>query len=198
MGLPAKAGLMWIDCNEKCPDKRWQATAMARQHVMLDYLAKESHVAKPSQTGRRRYASVSDKAHFATRRHPSRKRLAAYCRNPQAAIILDRDQLIYQAAWWHHYQAYGVKQGNWISSCRHACNTNFWQLAQSDETVREIFLSFAAAKEAAVRLCSTASQDSAAPHARTYLKHRISAMQLVNKDLTGNLIIVQSNALKHR
>ena len=211
-------GLMWVDCNEQKPEKRWEAAALARQHVMLRYLAKQSATtAKPP--GKHQvstHSSESDilpyEADAQTRLKTSRQRKGTTgsrartkpgrlqpCTNfsaenglplalpsaPVAALTFEKDRIVYQAAWWHCYRPDVTRKGDWIGSCRHAWNVGFWEFAKTDDTLREIFLSFAAAKEAAVRLSCGSDPDTIKLHSRAYLNHKGKAIQLVSKDIQG-------------
>ncbi|KXT08987.1 hypothetical protein AC579_69 [Pseudocercospora musae] len=64
--------------------------------------------------------------------------------------------------------------GYWIAECRTTWSQGFWEFAKEDTTLREIFMCFAAAKEAAVR---------DAAESKFYFAHKGRAMQLIRNDL---------------
>lgn len=73
---------------------------------------------------------------------------------PRSALIRYDEQVIYQAAWYHRLlpdPRESRYHASWWNQCKLEWNQSFWELAQSDETLREVFLSFAAAKKAAMQ-----------------------------------------------
>lgn len=91
------------------------------------------------------------------------------------SLLIPEDNAIYQAAWWHSLNICQTEQRNgWIDVCRNQWGQGFWEFAKEDGTLREIFLSYAAAKEAAVKSLSDS---------RAYFVHKGRAMRLVAKDL---------------
>lgn len=73
---------------------------------------------------------------------------------PRNALIRKDEQVVYQAAWYHRLLP-DVQESrynaSWWNQCKLEWNRSFWELAQSDQTLLEVFLSFAAAKESAVQ-----------------------------------------------
>lgn len=200
------ADLLWIDCNEPKSAKRYEVAAAARQHVMLNYLAKQQPIysLKPHGDDRKQLQGSpaeqddqvdEDKEGPTTARRPQRhsnalkgkgsrvKRsmpLSNQTKIPLAssinpALILAKDKEIYQAAWWHSLNICQTTQRNgWIDVCRSQWGQGFWEFARGDGTLREIFLSYAAAKEASVKSLSDS---------RAYFIHKGRAMRLVAEDL---------------
>lgn len=100
--------------------------------------------------------------------------------SPRKALVSDGDYVIYQSAWWHQhgrpsrqqFQPYG-----WQQKCKDDWNVGFWQAAQSDRTLLEVFKCFATAKETAVR----GLLDN-----HMYHHHKGKAIALVSKDINSN------------
>ncbi|KAK4496539.1 hypothetical protein PRZ48_012519 [Zasmidium cellare] len=193
--------LLWIDCNETQPAKRHEAAAAARQHVMLNYIAKQNPE-YPTKAGHADGRDEDDDEGAVDSRTPPRKPspkgrpshalkgkgtrikrgipLSNATKIPltttiKPALLIPEDNEMYQAAWWHSLNLCQTDQRNgWIDICRQQWGQGFWEFAKEDGTLREIFLSYAAAKEASVKSLADS---------REYFVHKGRAMRLVAKDL---------------
>jgi hypothetical protein len=58
-------------------------------------------------------------------------------------------------------------------------NAGFWEHARQDETLLEVFMAYAAAKEAAVKRL---------PDAPAYYRHKGKALTLLSEDVDGNYL----------
>lgn len=97
---------------------------------------------------------------------------------PRKALIRQKDQVVYQAAWYHSLLPDSRQTSYWTgwrNQCKMDWNRSFWQMAQHDDTLLEMFLSFAAAKESAVKGAKTS---------RGYYLHKGRALTLIRRDIT--------------
>lgn len=196
--------LLWIDCNETQSAKRHEVAAAARQHVMLNYIAKqqpEGPTTARDADGKQASSEDEDddeEDDNPAPRKPSPKRQPSNALkgkgtrikrgNPlsnstkipltttlKPALLIPEEKEMYQAAWWHSLNLCQTDQRNgWIDVCRSQWGQGFWEFAKEDGTLREIFLSYAAAKEASVKSLADS---------REYFVHKGRAMRLVAKDL---------------
>lgn len=106
---------------------------------------------------------------------PRNRNIHSIVTRPRNALVKKDDQIIYQAAWYHrllpdsqqsHYYT------SWWNQCKLEWNRSFWELAQNDETLLEVFLSFAAAKKAAIK---------GAKSSQGYYLHKGKALTLVRR-----------------
>jgi hypothetical protein len=103
-----------------------------------------------------------------------------YCADPVQTLINPEDRTVAQAAYWHSYSPdrYPTKgfDRNWTHRYKGLCSAAFWGSAQEDATLLQTFVTYAAAKEIAVR----GGNDN-----RAYLVHKSRALQMISADVQG-------------
>lgn len=150
--------------------------SIPKQHVMLDFLDKKARYRQPSTLARRK--SAQHDAARAKRALLSR----LICPEPAPALVCHKDQLVYRAAWWHSYTLPQLLEGtfndvpDWQLECKRVWRVGFWEVARLDETLLELFLSLAAAKEAAVKRLKDAP---------AYYRHKGKALEMLSEDVNG-------------
>lgn len=149
-----------------------------KQHVMLDFLDKKARHHQSNTLARRRPPQ-----HDAARaKRVLLNRLI--CPEPTPALVCHKDQLVYRAAWWHSYTLPHFLEEkfkdvpDWQLECKRVWRIGFWEAARLDETLLELFLSLAAAKEAAVKRLKDAP---------AYYRHKGKALEMLSEDINGTL-----------
>ena len=96
---------------------------------------------------------------------------------PREALVREDDRVVHQAAWYHAISPdFGDPpcRPNWRNHCKIAWNKAFWEIARSDGTLLEMFIAFAAAKEAAMKRADSS---------RAYYHHKGKALSLIGHDI---------------
>jgi hypothetical protein len=171
--------LLWIGYEGSTGKHPSQLRSALRQHVMLNFFAQKA---------------PQDQREIATCRRPlprentnsADRGLLEWlaCPKPTPALVRDRDQLVFRAAWWHCYTDPRLSEPitdvpGWQQDCKRTWNAGFWQLARLDETLLEVFMGFAAAKEAVIKCL---------PDAPAYYRHKGKALTLLAKDIESKSI----------
>jgi hypothetical protein len=174
-----QGNFLWIEyegSTGKCPS---QLRSAQRQHVMLNFFAqKDPRDQRKTATCRgplpREITDSADRDLFE----------GLSCPEPTPALVCARDQLVFRAAWWHCYTDPRLSEPStdvpdWQQDCKRMWNAGFWQLARLDETLLEVFMGFAAAKEAVIKCL---------PDAPAYYRHKGKALTLLAKDIDSKSI----------
>jgi hypothetical protein len=171
--------LLWIEYDGSAKPQSHETRSALKQHVMLNFLDKKAPNAQDKALARR-------KSPLPQERILNARRLLKplICPQPQPALICHEDQLVYRAAWWHtyvhpDYATIPSHVPNWQNDCRQRWNAGFWELARLDETLLEVFMTYAAAKEAAVKRLHDAP---------AYYRHRGKAITLISEDVDGRYL----------
>ena len=174
----SRENLPWIEYEGSTGRYTHQLRSTLRQHVMLNFFAQRA---------------LHDRSKIATRERavPSENTVSAdldllerlACPKPTPALIRDQDQLVYRAAWWHCYTDPGLSTPfadvpDWQQDCKRTWNAAFWQMSKQDEALLEVFMGFAAAKEAAIKCL---------PDAPAYYRHKGRALTLLAKDINSKV-----------
>jgi hypothetical protein len=170
----SQGDLLWLTCDGPAGQYSSKLRSAVKQHVMLNFFDKRFPQAQDNTLVQRK--SSSRKNAVSTKRIPVGP---LPCPQPVPALVRDEDQLVYRAAWWHCYvhpdfSAPRLDTPNWQQDGKRKWHAGFWELARLDETVLQLFMSFAAAKEAVVRHL---------PDAPAHWYHRGKALRLVAEDI---------------
>lgn len=170
--------LLWITYDGSTRQHPHELRSALKQHVMLNFLDKKGPEDQRKILSRRK--STPRKDAVVVRRF-SLERLA--CPHPTPALVSHEDQIVYRAAWWHCYvhPEFSTTPKNvptWQEDFKRMWNAGFWEAARQDQTLLEVFISFAAAKEAAVKCL---------PDAPAYYRHRGKALVLIAEDVNSEL-----------
>jgi hypothetical protein len=98
-----------------------------------------------------------------------------------ASVEHQQYTMLSYALYWHSYRnptPTVTRSKNWIWQYKDLCSEAFWSYAQKDRTLLQIFIAFAAAKEATVRN----RQES-----RLYLIQKSMTLAMLMKDIQGKL-----------
>lgn len=169
----SQKSLLWIEydgSNGKQPHKLRSAM---KQHVMLDFIDKKAQ--DKSLTRRKSPPHDANRA-----KRAQLQRLV--CPEPSPALVCHEDQLVYRAAWWHNYALPSPPSGKlnnvpeWHRQSKREWRAGLWEMARLDATFLEVFLTLAAAKEAAVKRLADAP---------AYYRHKGKALRLLSEDISG-------------
>jgi hypothetical protein len=174
-----QGNLLWITYDGSTAQRPRELRSALKQHVMLNFIDKKAHEDQGRNLARRRSPSHEDAISV---RRKSLEPLA--CPQPTSALVCHEDQLVYRAAWWHCYvhPDFLTAQADvprWRLDNKQMLNAGFWEVARQDQTLLEVFMSFAAAKEAAVKSLLDAP---------AYYRHRGKALKLLADDVNGRSI----------
>jgi len=167
--------LLWIEYDGSAKASSHETRSALKQHVMLNFLDKKAPDAQVNVLARRK--SPRRKEHTGNARRVLLEPLA--CPQPTPALVCHEDQLVYRAARWHAYVHPDFTTApsdlpTWQKDCKLRWNSAFWEFARLDETLLEVFMAYAAAKEAAVKCLNTAP---------AYYRHRGKALTLLSEDV---------------
>jgi hypothetical protein len=174
-----QGNLLWITYDGSTTQRPRELRSALKQHVMLNFIDKKTHEDQDRNLARRRSPPREDAVSL------SRKSIEPLaCPQPTPALVCHEDQLVYRAAWWHCYvhPNFLTAQADvprWRLNNKKMLNAGFWEVARQDETLLEVFMSFAAAKEAAIRSLHDAP---------AYYRHRGKALKLLADDVNGRSI----------
>jgi hypothetical protein len=173
-----QGNLLWIMYDGSTKQRPRELRSALKQHVMLNFIDKKAHEDRGRNEARRRSPSDED----ISVRRKSLEPLP--CPQPTLALVCQEDQLVYRAAWWHCYvhPDFLTAQADvprWRLDNKQMLNAGFWEVARQDQTLLEVFMSFAAAKEAAIKCL---------PDAPAYYRHRGKALTLLAGDVNGRSI----------
>lgn len=173
-----QGNLLWIEYDGSAKQTSHEIRSTLKQHVMLNFLDKKAPNAHGKVLARRKSPP---------REEDARRILLdpLVCPQPTPALVCHEDQLVYRAAWWHAYvhpdfTTTPPHVPTWQHECRRKWNVGFWDLARVDETLLEVFMTFAAAKEAAVKRLSDAP---------AFYRHRGKALTLLAEDINGKVLL---------
>jgi hypothetical protein len=173
-----QGNLLWIEYDGSAKHQSHEARSALKQHVMLNFLDKKApSVAQEKPLARRK--SPLHEERIANARRVLLQPLV--CPQPRPALVCHEDQLVYRAAWWHTYvhpdfATVPSHVPTWQHDCKQRWNAGFWGFARVDETLLEVFMAYAAAKEAAVKRL---------PDAPAFYRHRGKALTLLHEDVDG-------------
>jgi hypothetical protein len=178
----SKGNLLWIEYDGSSRRQTHQLRSTLRQHVMLNFVAQKA-IHDQSEIATCKTPAPNDSAISADRDMLER---LAYPK-PTPALVLDRDQLVYRAAWWHYHTDPGLSTPlanvtDWPQGWKRTWKAAFWKMAKLDETLLEVFMGFAAAKEAGVRCL---------PNAPAYYRHKGRALTLLAKDINSKVHLTE-------
>jgi hypothetical protein len=173
-----QGNLLWIEYDGSAKHTSHETRSALKQHVMLNFLDKKT----PDAQGK---ALVRRKSPLHEGRIVNARRIVLdplICPQPRPALVCHEDQLVYRAAWWHTYvhpdfATIPSHVPTWQHDCKQIWNAGFWEYARLDETLLEVFMAYAAAKEAAVKRL---------PEAPAFYRHRGKALTLLAEDVDGN------------
>jgi hypothetical protein len=174
-----RGNLLWITYDGSTRQRPRELRSALKQHVMLNFIDKKAHEDGGRVEARRRSPSHVDAISV---RRKSLEPLT--CPQPTIALVCHEDQLVYRAAWWHCYVhpdflTVQADVPRWRLDNKQMLNAGFWEVARQDQTLLEVFMSFAAAKEAAVKCL---------PDAPACYRHRGKALMLLADDVNGRFI----------
>lgn len=169
--------LLWIEYDGSAGHRSHELRSALKQHVMLNFLDKKHPDAKGKALARRKTPPREDDT--ASARRVLLEPLI--CPEPTPALVCHEDQLVYRAARWHSYihpdfTTTPSDVPSWQQDCKLRWNAGFWELARVDETLLEVFMAYAAAKEATVKCL---------PDAPAFYRHRGKALVLLSEDVDG-------------
>ena len=169
--------LLWIEYDGSAKPQSDETRSALKQHVMLNFLDKKAPVAQNKALARRE--SPLHEERIANARRILLQPLV--CPQPRPALVCHEDPLVYRAAWWHTYvhpdfATVPSHVPTWQNDCKQRWKTGFWGFARMDETLLEVFMAYAAAKEAAVKRLSDAP---------AFYRHRGKALTLLSEDVDG-------------
>jgi hypothetical protein len=98
-----------------------------------------------------------------------------------ASVEHQQYNMLSYALYWHSYRKSTptvTSSNNWIWQYKNLCSEAFWSYAQKDRTLLQIFIAFAAAKEATVRNRR---------ESRVYLVQKSMTLAMLMKDIQGKL-----------
>lgn len=172
-----QGNLLWIEYDGSAKPQSHETRSALKQHVMLNFLDKKAPVAQDKALARRK--SPLHEERIANARRVLLQPLV--CPQPRPALVCHEDQLVYRAAWWHTYvhpdfATIPSHVPTWQHDCKQIWNAGFWEFARVDETLLEVFMAFAAAKEATVKRLSDAP---------AFYRHRGKALTLLSEDVDG-------------
>jgi hypothetical protein len=94
----SKGNLLWIEYDGSSGRQTHQLRSTLRQHAMLNFVAQKA-LHDQSEIATWKTPAPNDRTISADR--DMLERLA--CPKPTPALVVDRDRLVYRAAWWHCY-----------------------------------------------------------------------------------------------
>jgi hypothetical protein len=167
--------LLWIEYDGSSKPSSLETRSALKQHVMLNFLDKKALDAQVNILTRRKSPLREERTVNA--RRVLLQSLA--CPQPTPALVCHEDQLVYRAAQWHAYVHPNFTTApsdlpTWQKDCKTRWNAGFWEFARVDETLLEVFMAYAAAKEAAVKCL---------PDAPAYYRHKGKALALLSEDV---------------
>jgi len=177
-----RESFLWIEYEGSTGQYTHPLRSALRQHVMLNFFAQKA-------------VHDESKSTMCKRLPPNENTNSAElnlleqlaCPTPTPTLVRDQDQMVYRAAWWHCYTDPSLSTPfadvpDWQQDCKRTWNAAFWQMAKLDETLLEVFMGFAAAKEAAVR-CLT--------DAPAYYRHKGRALTLLAKNINSKVYLAE-------
>ena len=175
-----QGNLLWIEYDGSAKHPSHETRSALKQHVMLNFLDKQAPNARGKSLTRRRWTPPHEEEDVVNERRRALLR-PLVCPQPTPALVCHEDQLVYRAAWWHTYVHPDFMEvpshvPTWQIDCKQRWNAGFWEYARLDETLLEVFMTYAAAKEAAVKHL---------PDAPAYYRHRGKALNLLSEDVDG-------------
>jgi hypothetical protein len=184
--------LLWVHHdNDPTRPKSHELSATIKQHVMVNYYSQKAKQVQETQVGRRSSRAKAQTKIVTTRADqtavglrdaslskPKQTHLVvAEIPSPAPGLINDEHRGIYNAIWWHRYAPLDLPEPDethWSQKYRTVASELLWKLATEDKTFFEIFMTFAAAKEIAVK---------GSRNLRPYFRYKGRAIAMVSQDV---------------
>jgi hypothetical protein len=202
MAASSTSTLLWVHYDDDpTRPKSHELSATIKQHVMVNYYSQRAKQVQETKVVRRssRAKAQSLQTTFVTTRgnqttvssrDASSSKLKqthfvlAKIPSPAPGLISDEYRGIYNAIWWHRYAPLDLPEPDethWSQKYRTVASELLWKLATEDKTFFEIFMTFSAAKEIAVK----GSRD-----LRAYFRYKGRAIAMVSQDVNRKSLLL--------